>query len=337
MPDMSWQSSGYRYGFGGHEMDNDVKGTGNHSSFGDYGYDNRTGRRWMIEPMISKYPSLSPYVAYADNPILYSDPSGLEIHHTNDGFMTSLLAIMLETDHGQLLWEVVGNSTSYDMYFNYNEYRKDFGHVFTDFIVFGWMTENLKNSENEHLEILNLNKAYFNNKYGYFKKNRYKAYFGLTIHNFCDLQYLQLAVIHKDLKIETEQEMSSGTGGFEISDRAVELFLLSSFVMFHESISHGIMAHLNHEGWGNEWLPSILEVKNSQTPFQDMYNMKTNSGEYYIERGSHAEETYKQLEEMLKTSKDALKNIILYHYEINSPEFTNPNHGYDTPLAPEKK
>ncbi len=35
MPDMSWQSSGYRYGFGGHEMDNDVKGTGNHSSFGD--------------------------------------------------------------------------------------------------------------------------------------------------------------------------------------------------------------------------------------------------------------------------------------------------------------
>ncbi len=79
MPDMSWQSSGYRYGFGGHEMDNDVKGTGNHSSFGDYGYDVRTVRRYMLEPMISKYPSLSPYVAYADNPVLFKDPDGREI------------------------------------------------------------------------------------------------------------------------------------------------------------------------------------------------------------------------------------------------------------------
>ena len=51
MPDMSWQSSGYRYGFGGHEMDNDVKGTGNHSSFGEYGYDPRRAGRYMLEPM----------------------------------------------------------------------------------------------------------------------------------------------------------------------------------------------------------------------------------------------------------------------------------------------
>ena len=36
-------------------MDNDVKGTGNHSSFGDYGYDPRTARRYMLEPMISQY------------------------------------------------------------------------------------------------------------------------------------------------------------------------------------------------------------------------------------------------------------------------------------------
>jgi len=76
MPDMSWQTSGYRYGFGGHENDNDVKGTGNHSSFGDYGYDPRVARRFMLEPMIAKYPSLSPYVAFADNPILFKDPSG---------------------------------------------------------------------------------------------------------------------------------------------------------------------------------------------------------------------------------------------------------------------
>src|SRR5215204_5109147 len=35
----------YRYGFNGHEQDNEVKGEGNHYSFGDYGYDPRLGRR----------------------------------------------------------------------------------------------------------------------------------------------------------------------------------------------------------------------------------------------------------------------------------------------------
>jgi hypothetical protein len=32
----------------------------------------------MLEPMIAKFPSLSPYVAYADNPIYLTDPSGQE-------------------------------------------------------------------------------------------------------------------------------------------------------------------------------------------------------------------------------------------------------------------
>ena len=83
MPDMSWQSSGYRYGYNGMEMDNDIKGTGNHSSFGDYGYDPRTARRYMLEPMIAKYPSLSPYVAYADNPINFKDPDGRAVLFIN--------------------------------------------------------------------------------------------------------------------------------------------------------------------------------------------------------------------------------------------------------------
>lgn len=83
MPDMSWQSSGYRYGFGSHENDNDIKGEGNHSSFGDYGYDPRVGRRLMMEPEIEIYPTLSPYVTYADNPINYKDPDGRVIIFIN--------------------------------------------------------------------------------------------------------------------------------------------------------------------------------------------------------------------------------------------------------------
>lgn len=68
-----------RYGFGGHEQDDEVKGSGNHLSFGDYGYDTRLGRRWNIEPLIEKYPSISSYMVFADNPIAVSDPDGREI------------------------------------------------------------------------------------------------------------------------------------------------------------------------------------------------------------------------------------------------------------------
>jgi hypothetical protein len=69
-------SGDYRYGFGGHEKDDEVKGNGNHISFGDYGYDPRIGRRWNIEPNISKYPSNSSYSTFTNNPIALKDPDG---------------------------------------------------------------------------------------------------------------------------------------------------------------------------------------------------------------------------------------------------------------------
>ena len=68
----------YRYGFGGHEQDDEVKGDGNHLAFGDYGYDPRAGRRWNIDPMAAKYPHISGYAAFHNNPIFFSDPTGLE-------------------------------------------------------------------------------------------------------------------------------------------------------------------------------------------------------------------------------------------------------------------
>jgi len=76
--DRSW-SGGYRYGFGGHEKDNEVSGEGNHLAFGDYGLDIRLGRRWNVEPLIKKYPNLSSYVVFANNPIHFADPDGNEI------------------------------------------------------------------------------------------------------------------------------------------------------------------------------------------------------------------------------------------------------------------
>src|SRR5690554_6897122 len=76
---MHWQvrSDGYRYGFQGQEMDDEVKGEGNHLSFGDYGYDTRLGRRWNIDPLISQFPEQSSYSTFFNSPIRYADPTGL--------------------------------------------------------------------------------------------------------------------------------------------------------------------------------------------------------------------------------------------------------------------
>ena len=64
----------YKYGFGGHEKDDEIKGSGNHLSFGDYGYDPRLGRRWQIDPV--EIVGLSGYAVYRNNPNFWVDPDG---------------------------------------------------------------------------------------------------------------------------------------------------------------------------------------------------------------------------------------------------------------------
>jgi len=72
----SWSTEEYRYGFGGHEKDDEVKGSGNHLAFGDYGLDTRLGRRWTVDKMASQMPNWSPYSFAKCNPILYLDADG---------------------------------------------------------------------------------------------------------------------------------------------------------------------------------------------------------------------------------------------------------------------
>jgi RHS repeat-associated protein len=77
----------YSYGFQNWEKDDEIKGSGNHLSFGDYGYDPRLGRRWNIDPLASKYPDLSPYHFTGNNPIRFVDfdgeDFGVKINHTD--------------------------------------------------------------------------------------------------------------------------------------------------------------------------------------------------------------------------------------------------------------
>jgi YD repeat-containing protein len=66
----------YRYGFGGQEKDDEVKGSGTSYSAEFWEYDPRVGRRWNEDPVALG--NSSPYTSLADNPILFSDPIGLD-------------------------------------------------------------------------------------------------------------------------------------------------------------------------------------------------------------------------------------------------------------------
>lgn len=66
----------YRFGFNGMEKDNETYGEGNAYDFGARIYDPRLGRWLSLDPLMSKYPNISPYVYTANNPIIYKDFDG---------------------------------------------------------------------------------------------------------------------------------------------------------------------------------------------------------------------------------------------------------------------
>jgi hypothetical protein len=76
MPGRKYNSEEYRFSFNGFENDDEVKGIGNHNSFGDYGYDTRVVARWRPDPECLQFPGYSPYAAFANNPIFYRDIGG---------------------------------------------------------------------------------------------------------------------------------------------------------------------------------------------------------------------------------------------------------------------
>ncbi|MFZ7154347.1 MAG: alpha/beta hydrolase [Bacteroidota bacterium] len=80
MPGRNYNAGDYRYGFGSHEKDDEIKGVGNLLSFNDFGYDPRLGRRWRTDPAFKEYPAISPYAGFGNNPIVLIDPDGKRLY-----------------------------------------------------------------------------------------------------------------------------------------------------------------------------------------------------------------------------------------------------------------
>ena len=67
----------YRYAYNGMEYDAEVKGGQNSYTTQFRQYDPRLGRWLSLDPLMAQFPSMSPYVAFDNNPVYYIDPYGL--------------------------------------------------------------------------------------------------------------------------------------------------------------------------------------------------------------------------------------------------------------------
>jgi RHS repeat-associated protein len=78
MPGRKYPAAGglYRYGFNGKEKNNEISGGVNNYDFGARIYDPRIGRWYSTDPLQIKYPNITPYAAFNDNPIYFKDPDG---------------------------------------------------------------------------------------------------------------------------------------------------------------------------------------------------------------------------------------------------------------------
>jgi len=78
VPNRQGSTPAYRYGFNGMEKDDELKGPGESYTTEFRQYDPRIGRWLSLDPLMAKYPNMSPFIGYNNNPIFFVDPKGLE-------------------------------------------------------------------------------------------------------------------------------------------------------------------------------------------------------------------------------------------------------------------
>jgi RHS repeat-associated protein len=88
------EGDGYRYGFQGQEMDDEVKGKGNSVNYKYRMHDPRIGRFFAVDPLASSYPHNSPY-AFSENRLLDGvELEGLEFNQSTQGLLDFANSIM---------------------------------------------------------------------------------------------------------------------------------------------------------------------------------------------------------------------------------------------------
>jgi len=78
LPGRHANTSDYRYGFQGQELDNEIKGEGNSINYKYRMHDPRVGRFFAVDPLTAEYPHYTPYSFSGNKVIAFRELEGLE-------------------------------------------------------------------------------------------------------------------------------------------------------------------------------------------------------------------------------------------------------------------
>ncbi len=76
--------------------------------FGARYYDSRIGRWGQVEPLIDKYPGISPYVYSLDNPLTLFDPNGLDVRAISHDAQQMIMNTLPFEVHGSVIFDSEG-------------------------------------------------------------------------------------------------------------------------------------------------------------------------------------------------------------------------------------
>src|SRR5690606_6526816 len=91
MPGRHANTSDYRYGFQGQEMDDELKGEGNSVNYRYRMHDPRVGRFFAVDPLFREYPWNSPFSFSENLVIAFVELEGLEKYYAADGKFIGLV------------------------------------------------------------------------------------------------------------------------------------------------------------------------------------------------------------------------------------------------------
>ncbi|HEY8898342.1 MAG TPA: DUF6443 domain-containing protein [Niastella sp.] len=148
-PGRSYNAGGYRFGFNGQEMNNDVKGIGNSYTAEFWEYDSRIGRRWNLDPKPNK--EASDYCAFLNNPIMYNDVKGDTIFRPawmKYTFEVPIKSVLYQTPLGKQLLNEYIKSTKENVYLYAFELDKNSAHFKDDNNAIMNTVDNLNSKKN---------------------------------------------------------------------------------------------------------------------------------------------------------------------------------------------
>jgi len=106
MPGRHGNSSSYRYGFQGQEVDNEIKGNGNSVNYKYRMHDPRLGRFFSVDPLTPKYPHYTPY-SFSGNKVIHK----VELEGLEEGELKIGVGMTFGSDNRRITGSISGSLT----------------------------------------------------------------------------------------------------------------------------------------------------------------------------------------------------------------------------------